>query len=65
VVTSTEVGIPAQLPAHVELVVGREHAFVKDFPGRLEERRSGPLQNHRPLLRKFGRDRSRIGTAGQ
>jgi hypothetical protein len=56
---------PGPMPAHVELVVGREHAFVKDFPGRLEEGRSGPLQNHRPLLGKLGRDWSRIGISGQ
>src|SRR6202035_3618870 len=52
------------VPAHVELIVWGEYTFVENFERRFQERRTGPLQDHRPLLWKVVRDRSRSGTAG-
>src|SRR5580692_1322276 len=43
------------VPAHEKLVVRRKDALVKDFEGRLEQRRPAALENHRFLFRKVGR----------
>ena len=53
------------VPAHEELVVRREYALVKDLPGRLQKRRAGALQDHRPLLRECSRNLPGAGTARQ
>lgn len=45
------------VPAHVVPVVWREHALVEHLERRLEQRRPGPLQDHRALVRKRRGDR--------
>jgi hypothetical protein len=40
------------VPADIELIVGGDYTFVEDLKWRLQRRRPGPLQDHRPFLRK-------------
>src|ERR1700676_2152409 len=41
-----------QVPAHVEAIIGRKDALIKDFKGCFEQWRASALQEHHPLLRK-------------
>ena len=51
------------MPAYVKLIVGGEDAFVEDLKRSFQKRRTGPLQDHRSLLRKGGGDRPLCGAA--
>ena len=53
------------VPAHVVPVVWREHALVEHLERRLEQRRPGPLQDHRALVRKRRGDRPIAQPAGK
>ena len=53
------------VPAYIELVVGSEYTLVENLKRGFQERWTGPLQDHRPFLRKAGGDLPRPGTAGQ
>ena len=46
------VGYLRQMPAHVEAIIGGEHAAVEDLERRLQQRRPGALQEQWLLLRK-------------
>src|ERR1700687_4097680 len=52
------------VPAHIELIVWGEYAFVENFKRRFQQRWTGPLQDHRPFLWKGGRDLPLSGTTG-
>src|ERR1700746_874821 len=43
------------MPAHIELIVRGEHTAIEHVHRSLEQRRPGPLQNHRALLREVVR----------
>jgi hypothetical protein len=45
-------GNAGEMPADIETVIRRENAPIKDFERSFEERRTGPLEDHRAFLRK-------------